>query len=129
MPDVDRQQVEARLDERMREVEERRRSLHSEDGRSEELADYDQHPADQGSETFQQELDETTDVILEEEERRIAEARKALEEGRYGTCVDCGKEIPAARLEAHPESVRCVEDQRLYEARLRQGGGGTSPSV
>jgi RNA polymerase-binding transcription factor DksA len=55
--------------------------------------------------------------------RRSAEeeARRALADGRYGICVDCGKEIPAARLEAMPESIRCVDDQRLYEARLRQG--------
>ena len=121
MAEHDRQQVEARLDERMREIEERRTELRRNgEGMGEELADYDQHPADQGTETFEQELDETTLLILEEEERRVKEARQALAEGRYGVCVVCGKEIPPARLEAIPESVRCVEDQRLYEARLRQ---------
>jgi DnaK suppressor protein len=29
--------------------------------------------------------------------------------GTYGICEDCGKEIPAARLEARPESIRCVD--------------------
>jgi RNA polymerase-binding transcription factor DksA len=121
MAEYDRKQVEARLDERAREIEERRSELRRNgEGMREELADYDQHPADQGTETFEQELDETTMLILEEEERRLNEARKALAEDRYGVCVDCGKEIPPARLEAIPESVRCVEDQRLYEARLRQ---------
>jgi RNA polymerase-binding transcription factor DksA len=116
--------VTARLDERAREIEERRTELRRDDpGRSEELADYDQHPADQGTETFEQELDETTLMILDEEEKRVNEARKALEDGTYGTCVDCGKEIPAARLEAIPETIRCVDDQRIYEARLRQRGG------
>ena len=130
MPDFHRKQVEARLDERMREIEERRAGLESEDqGQSEELADYDQHPADQGTETFEQELDQTTLLILEEEARRVGDARKALEEDRYGICVDCGKEIPSARLEAIPESVRCVEDQRLYEARQRQGGADAAPSI
>ena len=121
MAEFDPQQVEARLDERAREIETRRSELQRNgEGMREELADYDQHPADQGTETFEQELDETTMLILEEEDRRVNEARKALAEGRYGICVDCGKEIPPARLEAIPESVRCVEDQRLYEARLRQ---------
>ena len=129
MPEHDQQQVEARLDERMSEIETRRRELHRNgEGLTEELADYDQHPADQGTETFEQELDETTLMILDEEERRVKEARQALAEGRYGVCIDCGKEIPAARLEAIPETVRCVEDQRLYEARLRQRGApGASP--
>ena len=124
MPDVDRQQVEERLAQREREIEERRATVRPEERpASEELADVDNHPGDQGTETFMQEMDETTAMILDEEAARVREARQALEDGRYGTCVDCGKEIPAARLEAVPESVRCVEDQRMHEARLRQGGG------
>ena len=31
-----------------------------------------------------------------------------LEEGKYGTCVGCGKEIGEARLEFRPESIYCV---------------------
>ena len=129
MPEYDREQVEARLDERMREIASRREELHKNgDGMTDELADYDQHPADQGTETFEQELDETTLMILDEEDKRVEEARKALAEGRYGICVDCGKDIPEGRLEAIPETVRCVEDQRVYEARLRQrGASGASP--
>jgi RNA polymerase-binding transcription factor DksA len=123
MAEFDRKQVEARLDERMREIETRRAALRRNgDGMRDELADYDQHPADQGTETFEQELDETTLMILEDEERQVNAARRALEQGKYGICVDCGKEIPAARLDAIPETVRCVEDQRLYEARMRQSG-------
>ena len=131
MPDIDTKQVEARLDERMTEIRTRREHLqNADDGRSEELADYDQHPADQGTETFEQELDETTLIILDEEEKRVNEARKALEDGTYGVCVDCGKDIPPARLEAIPETIRCVEDQRTYEARLRQrGAAGASPDI
>jgi len=124
MPDIDRQQVSDRLDQREREIEERRKSVAGdEDGRNAELADYDNHPGDQGTETFMQEMDETTEMILDEEASRVKEAREALEAGNYGVCVDCGKEIPAERLDAIPESVRCVEHQREYEARLRQGGG------
>jgi RNA polymerase-binding transcription factor DksA len=131
MPEFDTQEIATRLDERMREIELRREELRRNgEGLTDELADYDQHPADQGTETFEQELDETTIMILEEEERRVNEARKQLEAGRYGICVDCGKEIPAARLEAIPETVRCVEDQRIYEARLRQRGApGASPEI
>jgi DnaK suppressor protein len=122
MPQIDLDQVKERLDRREREIEERREALRrGGDPRGEELADYDNHPGDQGTETFMQEMDETTEMILDEEASRVRDARQALEEGRYGTCVDCGKEIPAARLEAIPESVRCVEDQRLHEARF--GGG------
>jgi len=122
--DHDRQQVEERLAKRESEIEERRAGLRA-GGRpeGEALADYDNHPADQGTETFMQEMDETTEMILDEEASRVKEAREALADGRYGVCVVCGKDIPPERLEAIPESVRCVEHQREYEARLRQGGG------
>ena len=122
MAEIDLQQVKDRLDAREREIAERRAGLRrGGDPRNGELADYDNHPGDQGTETFMQEMDETTEMILDEEAGRVREALRALEEGRYGTCVDCGKEIPAARLEAIPETIRCVEDQRLHEA--RHGGG------
>jgi len=65
-------------------------------------------------------------MILDEEEQRVKDARRALDEGRYGVCVDCGKEIPPERLEAAPESIRCVDDQRRFEALLRQRGGDAS---
>jgi RNA polymerase-binding transcription factor DksA len=116
--------VEERLAKRESEIEQRRAGLRA-GGRpeGEALADYDQHPGDQGTETFMQEMDETTEIILDEEAGRVKEAREALAEDRYGVCVVCGKDIPGDRLEAIPESVRCVEHQREYEARLRQGGG------
>jgi RNA polymerase-binding transcription factor DksA len=122
--DYDRQQVEQRLAARESEIAARRAGLRAA-GRPEgdALADYDNHPADSGTETFMQEMDETTELVLDEEVARVKQAREALEEGRYGVCVVCGKDIPPERLEAIPESVRCVEHQREYEARLRQGGG------
>ena len=125
MATIDKDKVEARLRERADEIAERRRQIKAaEDGmQSGELADYDQHPADQGTETFEQELDETTLMILEEEARQVAIAQQRLAEGKYGICVDCGEEIPAARLEAVPEAVRCIKDQERYEAQLKMRGG------
>ena len=124
MAEIDQKQVKERLDKREREIEERREALRrGGDPREAELADYDNHPGDQGTETFMQEMDETTEMILDEEASRVKQAREALEEGRYGVCIVCGNDIPKERLDAFPESVRCVEHQREHEARLRQGGG------
>jgi DnaK suppressor protein len=122
---IDKDKVAARLSERADEIAERRRGIKaaSENMQAGELADYDQHPADQGTETLEQELDETTLMILEEELRQVQIARERLEEGKYGICVDCGEEIPAARLEAVPEAVRCIKDQERYEAQFRMRGG------
>jgi RNA polymerase-binding transcription factor DksA len=84
-----------------------------------ELADYDQHPADEGTETHEQELDETTLMLLDEERSQVELALQRLASGEYGRCIDCGKEIPRERLEAIPEAVRCLDDQARYEATLR----------
>ena len=125
MADIDKEKVAARLRERAQEIETRRNQITAgeNDQRDAELADYDQHPADQGSETYEQELDETTAMILDEEARQVEIARERLAEGMYGTCVDCGRDIPAERLEAIPEAVRCIDDQNRYEAQLRARGG------
>jgi RNA polymerase-binding transcription factor DksA len=88
-----------------------------------ELASYDQHPADQGSETFEQELDQTTLAILAAEAKDVATAQQRLEEGTYGICIVGGEEIPAARLDAIPEALRCIEHQNIYDAELRARGG------
>jgi DnaK suppressor protein len=47
--------------------------------------------------------------------RDIDAARERLRTGEFGTCVDCGMEIPLERLDAMPASARCVECQQLYE--------------
>ncbi|HET9045959.1 MAG TPA: TraR/DksA C4-type zinc finger protein [Casimicrobiaceae bacterium] len=40
-----------------------------------------------------------------------------LADGTYGECVDCGAEIPYARLAAYPAAIRCVACQSRLEAR------------
>ena len=124
MPSYDRHAVEVRLESRLEEVTRRRAGLRREaDGMlSGELAHLDNHPADEGTETHERELDATTEAFLEEEERRIEEARRALENGTYGTCADCGAEIPPERLDAVPEAVRCLTCQRALEGMRRQAG-------
>ena len=131
MPEFDREQIESRLRGRLEEISLRKKALaeEGENMRDGELADYDQHPGDQATETYEQELGETTAMILDEELDRVQLALRRLESGEYGKCIDCGAEIPAERLEAMPEAVRCIEHQREYEARHRQVGGGQSPRI
>jgi RNA polymerase-binding transcription factor DksA len=131
LTDFDKDKVAARLRERAEEIAARREGLDrsSNNMNEAELADYDQHPADQGTETFEQEMDETTDMVLAEEARQVEVAQQRLEAGEYGKCEDCGKEIPAARLEAIPEATRCIDDQSRYEAGLRMRGGPPQAAV
>jgi RNA polymerase-binding transcription factor DksA len=74
-----------------------------------ELADYDQHPADTGSETFEREKDLS---ILEQLETELAEIQAALrriDEGTYGIDEVTGEPIPPERLEAVPTARTNVD--------------------
>jgi RNA polymerase-binding transcription factor DksA len=118
----ERERIEARLDARLADlVRTRAAMLRSSEGlRGSELADVDQHPADGASELYEEELEETERMVFEAEERRIDDARRALAEGTYGTCRNCGRPIPPERLEAAPEAVRCLDCQRHFEGYNRQ---------
>ena len=50
-----------------------------------------------------------------DELRRIDSALTRLSDGSYGTCVDCGQDIPLARLNAEPTAERCIRCQELFE--------------
>lgn len=75
----------------------------------------DQHLADHASDTFERELDESLEENAEEIVREIDQALGRIEEGSYGTCTACGKEIPEERLAAVPYATLCVEDRRKLE--------------
>jgi DnaK suppressor protein len=50
---------------------------------------------------------------LETAEAEIVRALAKLDEGTYGTCDRCGRPIAPKRLQAKPESVRCIDCARL----------------
>lgn len=56
---------------------------------------------------------ETNRDIRELQELDAAMVRIA--EGSYGTCTDCGDDIPIARLRAYPGAMRCITCQSIYE--------------
>lgn len=47
--------------------------------------------------------------------REVEAARHRIEDGSYGTCVECGGEIDYRRLRAYPSALRCIECQRRFE--------------
>ena len=127
MPDYDRNEVEAKLNARLEEIDKLLAKIVVNPDDS-ELADYDQHPGDQGTETLEQEMDETKRTILQDERSQVELALQRLAEGKYGLSIDSGEEIPADRLEAMPEAVRTVDEQRRYEA-TRGNATGPGPAV
>ena len=122
MSQEQRAEIEAALDARAERLERIQAAMRreAEGMRDSELSHVDNHPADLGTDVHDEELDETASIFFEEERRRIAEARRALADGRYGVCEECGRPIEPERLAAVPEAVRCIEDQRRFEGRHRQ---------
>ena len=60
---------------------------------------------------------------LEERLDSIANALSLIEEGTYGICENCGREIGSARLEALPHTTFCIECKALTEK-----GGAARPA-
>lgn len=60
------------------------------------------------------------DSLLGDRELHLAhaleEALRRLDSEEYGRCIDCGSEIPFARLRAVPWTLRCEEDEAAEEA-------------
>jgi RNA polymerase-binding transcription factor DksA len=89
----------------------------SENNDTSELAHYDQHPADMGSETFEREKDLS---ILEQLEAELAEIQAALrriDEGTYGIDEVTGEPIPPERLDAVPTARTNVDGNRANDNR------------
>ena len=52
---------------------------------------------------------EGVDDVLRSEIGQIRMAMLRIDNGTYGTCANCGKEIARARLEARPIATRCID--------------------
>ncbi|MEW6623169.1 MAG: TraR/DksA C4-type zinc finger protein [Bacillota bacterium] len=80
-----------------------------------ELSLYDNHPGDVGSELFER----SKDLSLLDNNRiqlqKVEDALRKIDEGTYGTCDECGHPIPIERLNAIPETTKCLHcrDKKL----------------
>lgn len=74
-----------------------------------ELSLIDNHPADVGDELFERSKDmsirENNHMMLE----KVNDALDKIEQGDYGICASCQKQIEQQRLEAVPYAAECVK--------------------
>jgi RNA polymerase-binding protein DksA len=77
----------------------------------------DNHPGDMATSTFDRELDYTLEENVERALGEIDAALKRIEDGTYGTCVNCGQPIAPERLEALPWATLCIDCKRKDELR------------
>ena len=75
----------------------------------------DNHLAETASATLGREIDYTLGDNAEQVLSEIDGALQRIEVGTYGTCSNCGDEIPRARLEANPWASLCIDCKRKTE--------------
>ncbi len=109
-------------------VEERRRIEHalatlrdehpgSLDEEVEEFGASDNHLAETATATLGREIDYTLGENSGELLTQIDAALERIEQGTYGTCTNCGREIAPERLEATPWASLCIDCKRDAEGR------------
>ena len=109
------------LEERER-VQDAIRNLHAENPGSLEdetgelvSGSIDQHLGDMATETFDREMGYTLEDNAESVLAAIESALRRIDDGTYGTCQRCGKQIAPERLEALPYAELCIDCKRETE--------------
>ena len=101
-----------RLRERAAELDELERQLEGDE--AEVLADRsetadDEHDPEGSTLSGEWQRIEVLRRSTASERAEVDAALARVEEGTYGFCEVCGREIPADRLEARPMATRCIE--------------------
>ena len=87
------------------------------DDEVEEIAgNSDNHLGDLATATLNREIDYTLSENSGQVLGEIDAALKRIEDGTYGTCAVCGKDIGVERLEIHPWASLCIDDARKAES-------------
>ena len=104
--------LKSMLEDRRRDIHERLRSIRETlPVEAAEVRDAEEQSVD----AFVQHVDFALMQMKSDTLCRIDEAIQRLEDGRYGTCEDCGGEIAAARLRALPFAALCRDCQEQHE--------------
>lgn len=87
---------------------------------------------DRGDESVADVLADIEIALASSEAAELGEIERALLRLRsdtYGACVDCGVDIPPARLEAEPAAARCIACQAALELSKSASGKDPTPSL
>jgi DnaK suppressor protein len=130
---IEENQAEANA-QRLRELQQNRRRLDELSSTFEEEAGLSRPLAESNGDVITHDYEDTdfaallTDrdtsdrllSLLDNNRDQVEHALERLEQGLYGICEDCGKEIAPERLEFKPEATRCVECQGRWDREHRR---------
>jgi DnaK suppressor protein len=121
LDETTRAHLRAQLEEEVARLEAEIAALDHEERASQSEASgenaYRDHMADQGSATFEREMDMTFEENDRDELDRVRAAIARIDDGTYGMCARCSADIPAARLEAVPAASLCIQCKEAEETR------------
>jgi len=80
-----------------------------------ELSNYDNHPADLGTDLFHSQLNNALIVHEEYLLREVYDALGRIYDGTFGKCEFCGQDIEKERLEAVPYARLCIDCETSKE--------------
>ncbi len=80
-----------------------------------ERGDAHHHPAEAATDADLRERELSEQMRWRRRQEQLEAAERAVREGTYGVCVDCGTAIPEGRLRIRPDAVRCVGCQTRIE--------------
>ncbi len=124
-----RRTLEHHLTERRAELVRKVRAA-TESAKTDNMARVAGEVGDPGDESMAAQL---VDLNLTEVQKELRELRaiegafSRLADDTYGYCIECGGEIPYARLAAYPTAERCTECQARHERVY--GGRDVTPSL
>ena len=127
MPELDDatlRDLRARLDAREAELgrEIQALSAEQEDEPSKSPRNQAEDDGEQGEQRFREGIRHAERERDRLELREVVAARDRMDAGQYGLCIDCGTDIPLARLQVQPWAARCIACQEKAEHRVRQQG-------
>lgn len=82
---------------------------------SNEISNYDNHPADNASDVYEVEKNISLKADVKRRIDLIEDALTKIQKGSYGVCVSCKKPIDVERLKAIPYTPFCIECENEYE--------------
>ena len=85
-----------------------------------DLSAYTVHMADMAADTYEREL--SMNMVSAEQEilYQIDDALKRMDDGSYGSCLECHQPVSMSRLKAVPYASLCIECQRAKEQKNKR---------